>query len=47
MHQMTHIENDKGKIDLSVGVCNSSIELEIKIQKENGKEKIVLNFPEK
>ena len=47
LRQMTHIENDKGKIALSVGVRDSSIELEVKIKKEDGKEKIVLKFPEK
>lgn len=43
--QMTHIETDKGKSPLSVGVRDSSLELEAKIEKENGKEKIELTFP--
>lgn len=44
---MTHIETDKGKIPLSVGVRDSSLELEAKIDKEGGKEKIELTFPKK
>jgi hypothetical protein len=47
MRQITHIESDKGKIPLSIGVRNSSIELEAKIKKEDGKEKLVLKFPKK
>lgn len=47
VRQITYLETDKGKIALSVGVRDSSIELEVKIKKEDGKEKIILNFPEK
>lgn len=47
LRQMTHIDADKGKILLSVGVRDSSIELEAKLKREDGKEKIVLKFPEK
>jgi hypothetical protein len=47
LRQMTHIESDKGKIALSVGIRNDSIELEVKIKKEDGKEKITLKFPGK
>lgn len=47
LRRMTHIDADKGKILLSVGVRDSSIELEAKLKREEGKEKIVLKFPEK
>jgi hypothetical protein len=47
LRQITHIESDKGKIQLSIGVRDSSIELETKIKSEGGKEKIVLKFPGK
>lgn len=47
LRRMTHIDADKGKISLSVGVRDSSIELEAKLKREDGKEKIVLKFPEK
>ena len=45
--QITHIESEKGKIPLSVGIRDSSIELEAKVKKEGGKEKIELKFPVK
>lgn len=47
LRQMTHIEEDQGKTLLSVGIRDSSVDLEAKLKKEDGKEKIVLNFPEK
>lgn len=47
MRQMTHIEDDKGKISLSVGVRDSSLDLEAKIKKQDDKEKISLKFPGK
>lgn len=47
LRQMTHIETDKGATLLSVGIRDSSVDLEAKLKSEDGKEKIVLNFPEK
>lgn len=43
---ITHIEGDKGKIQLALGILDSSIDLKIKMKtKDNGK-KISIKFPE-
>jgi hypothetical protein len=43
--QMTHIDADKGKTALALGIRDSSIELNVKIKKETGGEKITIAFP--
>jgi hypothetical protein len=42
---ITHIEAEKGKIQLSVGVRDSSVDMGIKLKKEDGEESLVLKFP--
>jgi len=43
---ITHLEGDKGKTALAMGVREGSIELGVKIKKEKEGEKITLKFPE-
>lgn len=44
LHQITHME--EGKIPLSVGIRGNSIDLEIKVKKKDGKEKVSIKFPQ-
>jgi len=44
--EITHIDTDKGKIPLAVGVRDSSVDLDIKIKKkDDGKQTLSLKFP--
>jgi len=43
VRDITHIE-DKGKLPLSVGIRDSSIDLEVKLKSKHGKEKLKLKF---
>jgi len=43
--QMTHIDADKGKTTLALGIRDSSIDLHVKVKKKNGGEKIKIGFP--
>lgn len=43
---MTHIEGEKGKTDLALGIRDSSIELEVKLKKKDGGEQLTVKFPE-
>jgi hypothetical protein len=43
---ITHIEGDKGKTPLALGIRDSSIDLKIKMKKKNGGKKITIKFPE-
>jgi hypothetical protein len=45
MKQITHIEEEKGKTPLAVGIRDSSIELKVKIEKEDDMEVITFKFP--
>jgi hypothetical protein len=45
MRGITHIEADKGKTQLSVGVRDSSVDMNIKLKKKDGQESLVLKFP--
>lgn len=41
---VTHIEEAKGKTALAVGIRDSSIEIQVKVKRETGKDKITLKF---
>ena len=43
--EMTHIDAEKGKTRLALGIRDSSIELNVKVKKETGGEKITIAFP--
>jgi hypothetical protein len=44
LHGITHME--EGKIPLSIGIRGNSIDLEIKVKKKDGKEKVSIKFPQ-
>ncbi len=46
VREITHIEGDKGKTPLALGIRNDSIEIQVKMNSEEGKEKVTLKFPE-
>lgn len=43
VREITHIE-DKGKLPLSIGVRDSSIDLDVKVKTKDGKQKVKLKF---
>jgi len=45
LREITHIEENKGKTPLSLGIRNDSVNLQIKFKAKNGKEKITIKFP--
>ena len=46
VREITHIEGDKGKTPLALGIRNDSIEIQVKLKSKEGKEKVTLKFPE-
>jgi len=42
---ITHIEDDKGKMALALGVRNSSLDLKVKVRHEGGDDRITISFP--
>jgi hypothetical protein len=46
LEEMTHIDADKGKTELALGMRDSSIDLNAKIKKKSGGEKITTIFPQ-
>jgi hypothetical protein len=46
LREITHIEEDKGKTPLSLGIRNDSVNLQIKFKANKGEEKITIKFPE-
>lgn len=46
LRRITHLEGEKGKTPLVVGIREGSIDLEVEIEKERESEKISLKFPE-
>ena len=45
VRDITHIEGDKGKLPLSLGIRDSSVELTVKIKSKGDGERITLQFP--
>ena len=43
---ITHIEGDKGKTQVAIGIRDSSIEVEMKLDRNGDEEEVVLSFPE-
>jgi len=43
---ITHIQGDKGKSPLALGIRDSSIDLKIKMKTKDGGKKITIKFPE-
>ena len=46
VREITHLEGDKGKTDLALGIRDSSIGLQVKVKQKEGQEKISIKFPE-
>ena len=46
VREITHIEGEKGRTPLALGIRNDSIEIQVKMNSEEDKEKVTLNFPE-
>jgi hypothetical protein len=45
VREITHLEADKGKIDLALGIRDSSIELTVKVNAKNDQERVTIKFP--
>jgi hypothetical protein len=45
LRAITHLEGDKGKSPLALGVRDSSIELTVKVKKDKNGESVTLKFP--
>ena len=46
VREVTHIEGDKGSTPLALGIRNDSIELQVEMKSEEGRETVSLKFPE-
>jgi translation elongation factor EF-1alpha len=46
VREMTHLEKDKDKSILSLGIRDGSIDLKVKVKKDGDEEKVTLEFPE-
>jgi hypothetical protein len=46
VRSITHIEGDKGKMALALGVRDSSVDLRVKIKKKGDIERVKIEFPE-
>lgn len=42
---ITHLEADKGETTLALGIREGSVDLRVKIRKDDGGEKVTLKFP--
>jgi len=45
IREVTHIEGDKGKTPLSLGIRSDSIELQVKIKTKDDREEVTIKFP--
>jgi hypothetical protein len=45
VREITHIEGQKGKTPLALGIRNDSVELEVKMKEKDGREKVTIKFP--
>ena len=46
VREVTHIEGGTGSSPLALGIRNDSIELQVEMKSEAGKEKVTIKFPE-
>jgi hypothetical protein len=44
VRKITHIDNKKGKLPISIGIGNSSVDIEMKVKTTDGQEKISLKM---
>jgi hypothetical protein len=45
VREITHIEGQKGKTPLALGIRNDSVELQVKVKEKDGREKVTIKFP--
>ncbi len=45
IREITHIEGEKGKTPLALGIRNDSIELQIEMESKENEEKVTITFP--
>ena len=45
IREITHLEGDKGKTPLALGIRDSSLELSVKLKSKDGFERVTLKFP--
>ena len=45
VREITHLEGQKGKTPLALGIRNDSIELQVKMKEKEGRQKITIRFP--
>lgn len=45
VREITHIEGQKGKTPLALGIRNDSVELKVKMKEKDGREKVTIRFP--
>lgn len=46
LREITHIEGEKGKLNLALGVRDSSVELRIKLKSDEERKKLTIAFPD-
>lgn len=46
VRRITHLEEEKGKSILALGVRDSSIDLKVKVERKDGRETVSLKFPD-
>ncbi len=44
--EITHIDGDKGQVPVAIGIRDSSIELDMKLDRNGAEEEVVLKFPD-
>jgi len=45
VREITHLDDQKGKTPLALGIRNDSIELQVKMKEKEGRQKITIKFP--
>jgi hypothetical protein len=45
VREITHLETDKGKTSLALGIRDSSLELSVKVKTDNGQDRVTIKFP--
>jgi hypothetical protein len=46
VREIAHIEGEKGKTLLALGIRNDSLELKVKLKSKEGREEVTIEFPE-
>jgi hypothetical protein len=45
VREITHLDGDKGKTALALGIRDSSVELKVKIKSKDNRERVTIKFP--